>query len=374
MRSKLVAITANTSWYIYNFRRNLINELLLSGYHVVVVAPSDDYSEKIVRTNEALRIFSVDMDQGGTNPIRDFRTFLDFISIFRRIRPDIVLNFTPKNNIYGSLAAGIFRVPVINNIAGLGFIFIERKFSSVVAQKLYKLSQIFADYIFFQNFEDRNLFLEKKLANPNKVERLPGSGVDLKRFQFKPLPESNKFRFLLVARMLYEKGVVEFVDASRELREKYPNIECCVVGMLDANNPSSIPRHIVKQWHEEGAINFLGQSDCVEDEIAKAHCMVLPSYYREGVPRSLLEGAAMGRPIITTDNVGCRETVINNVSGYVCSPRSVAALYSTMERMLLMPREKLCKFGVESRYHIESQFDERRIIERYLSKIKEFVG
>lgn len=369
MPSKLIAITANTSWYLYNFRSNLIKGLLEEGYQILAIAPLDDYSKRLEALGNDVKFRSIKIDQGGTNPIKDLQTTLEFYRIYRSARPDVVLNFTPKNNIYSTLAASRFHIPVINNIAGLGSVFIQEGMVSRIARFLYRISQKHASHIFFQNQEDRDLFLQADFVNPDLTERLPGSGVDLVRFTEIPLPDSGSFRFLLVARLLYEKGVEEYAMAAKYLKTMYPQIECRVVGMLDSKNPSAIPRHVIEEWHKKGYILFLGSTDNIEEEIAKVHCLVLPSYYREGVPRSLLEGAAMGRIIITTDNVGCRETVENGKSGFLCEPKSIEDLAKTMEKVISMEADQQQQFGSFSRKHAESKFDENIVTRSYKKQI-----
>ena len=363
-----IAITANTSWYLYNFRKNTILALLENDYDVVAIAPLDKYSEKL----EALgcRFLSVSIDQGGTNPIKDMYTFFSFWRSYRRVDVDVVLNFTPKNNIYSTFAAKLRGAKVINNIAGLGVLFINENLSSKIARLLYKFTQSRVDKIFFQNEDDRKLFLENELAIESITERLPGSGVDLSRFKNIPAPDDGVVRFLLVARMLFDKGVGYYVEAARELKKKYcKSVEFRLLGFLDIDNPSAVPKGKMTEWVEAGIVNYLGVSDKVEEEIAKVDCMVLPSYYREGVPKSLLEAGAMGKPIVTTDNVGCRETVDHLINGFLCAPRSKESLINALDKVIQMSHIERLRMGRASRSKIENEFDEKIIIEKYLLAI-----
>ncbi len=225
------------------------------------------------------------------------------------------------------------KIKVINNIAGLGVLFINESFTSKIARFLYKFSQRYADKIFFQNEDDRTLFLENNMARRVITDRLPGSGADLSRFTYSPSPDDGITRFLLIARMLYDKGVGHYVEAARSLKTKYGNsVEFRLLGFLDVNNPSAVSKNEMQTWVDEGIVIYLGVSDKVEEEIAKVDCMVLPSYYREGVPKSLLESGAMGKPIVTTDNVGCRETVDDRVNGFLCMPRDTESLVNALEK------------------------------------------
>jgi glycosyltransferase involved in cell wall biosynthesis len=367
-----IAITANTSWYLYNFRKNTILALLENDYDVVAISPLDKYSEKL----EALgcRFLTVSIDQGGTNPIKDMYTFFSFWRSYRRIDVKVVLNFTPKNNIYSTFAAKLCGAKVINNIAGLGVLFINENLTSKIAKLLYKFSQSRADKIFFQNEDDRKLFLENELAPASITDRLPGSGVDLSRFKNTPAHDDDVVRFLLIARMLFDKGIGYYVEAARELKKKYnESVEFRLLGFLDVDNPSAVSKEQMTEWVKEGVVNYLGISDKVEEEIAQVDCMVLPSYYREGVPKSLLEAGALGKPIVTTNNVGCRETVDHSVNGFLCEPRSKESLMNALEKMIQMSHSERLRMGRASRFKIENEFDENIVIEKYLRAINKIL-
>lgn len=365
-----VAITANTSWYLYNFRKNTILSLIENGYEVIAIAPKDEYSKKIVELGA--QFIEISIDKGGTNPFKDLLTLLNFWRLYKKEAPTVVLNFTPKNNIYSTFAASNLNIKVINNIAGLGILFINESVASKVARYLYKHTQPKATKIFFQNEDDRELFLSNGLAPAHLTERLPGSGVDLSRFDVRTAEDDGKVRFLLIARMLVDKGIVHYVEAARQLTALYPNkVEFGLLGFLDVENPSSISKSQMNTWVEEGVVNYLGVSDKVEDEIAKADCVVLPSYYREGVPKSLLEAGAMGKPIVTTDNVGCRETVDDKVNGYLCEPRSTDSLVEKLHNIILLTHEERLAMGLKSRCKVEREFDEEIVITKYLKTVDE---
>jgi len=364
-----IAISANTSWYIYNFRKNTIISLIEQGYKIMAIAPQDEYSNKL--SELGCQLIHIDIDQGGTNPVRDLKTLFDFQLIYRKYSIDVVLNFTPKNNIYSTLAASLNGTKSINNIAGLGILFINESITSKIARFLYKISQSKASKLFFQNEDDRKLFLNKKITTTVETDRLPGSGVDLSRFIVSPTSNDGTVRFLLIARMLYDKGIGQYVEAARVLKAKHGhNVELCLLGFLDVNNPSAVSKQDMQSWVDEGIVNYLGTSDNVEQEIAKVDCMVLPSYYREGVPKSLLEAGAMGKPIVTTDNVGCRETVDDGINGFLCEPRSSASLIEKLELIMNMTHVERLAMGEKSRIKIESEFDERIVINKYLDAIK----
>ena len=364
-----IIITSNTSWYLYNFRKNTIKSLLKSGYAVVAVAPTDDYSMKLQELGAKHQ--HIDIDQGGTNPIKDLSTFVGFVNLYRKIRPAVVLNFTPKNNIYSTLAAAFVGAKSINNIAGLGMVFINENLTAKLARFLYKLSQPKAHTIFFQNEDDRALFVKHNLAPLDITDRVPGSGADLSRFSVSPSKDDGVVRFLLIARMLYDKGIGHYVEAARDLKAKYGDaVEFRLLGFLDVNNPSAVSKQDMQFWVDEGIVNYLGTSDSVEKEIAQVDCMVLPSFYREGVPKSLLEACAMGKPIVTTDNVGCRETVDDGINGYLCEPRSTSSLVEKLDLMISQSHEQRLQMGLESRTKVENEFDEKIVIKKYLEAVK----
>ncbi|QBX70762.1 glycosyltransferase family 4 protein [Aeromonas hydrophila] len=363
-----IVISANTSWYLYNFRKNTILSLLENGDSVYILAPRDKHSELLISLGASY--YDVYIDQGGANPLKDIFSFFIIWKFLYKIKPDVLLNFTPKNNIYGSLAAGLLGVRVINNVAGLGGVFLKDNITSKIVKILYRMSFRCVEKIFFQNLDDMNIFLNNKIVHEENIERLPGSGVDLNRFNYVPSEESDIVKFLLIARMLYDKGIEHYVESARILKLKYgERVEFNMLGFLDVNNPSAVTQEMMQSWVEEGVVNYFGVSDQVENEIEKADCVVLPSFYREGVPKSLLEAGAMGKPIVTTDNVGCRETVEHGVNGYLCEPRSTESLTLMLERMINLSHQDRLKMGYESRRKIAREFDEKIIIEKYISAI-----
>lgn len=369
-KNKRIAITANTSWYLFNFRENTIKKLINEGYDVVAIAPEDSYSQKI--KDLGCEYISIKIDQGGINPFKDTMTLLAIFGVLIGNRFDAILNFTPKNNIYFSLVARLFSTPVINNIAGLGNVFVNGGIVRTICRHLYRVSQGSAAKIFFQNEEDRRMFLREIIPNYTRSMRLPGSGVDLRRFSRTEAPDDGVVRFILVARMLYSKGIKQYVDCARILKKRYgEHCQFGLLGFLDVKNPSAVTAQVMTAWVEEGIIKYLGVSDNVEHEIASADCVVLPSFYREGVPKSLLEAGAMGKPIITTDNVGCRETVSHEINGFICQPQNTDSLLQVLDRMIGMSHQERCEMGKQSRVKMEREFDESIVINSYIDALNE---
>lgn len=362
-----VIIALNTSWNLFNFRAGLIRSFVAAGFEVVAVAPPDEYSPRL----QALgcRFVPLHMDNKGTHPGRDMVLFCRFLQLMRKERPQVYLGYTVKPNIYGSLAAHALNIPVINNIAGLGAVFSKNSPLTLLVRTLYRLALSRSSRVFFQNPDDQSMFVSQGLVKAKISDRVPGSGIDLVRFAPVTLPNGPTLRFLLVARMLWEKGVGDFVEAARILKQRGLCIDFCLLGFLDVQNPSSISRQQMDIWIEEGIVRYLGASDNVADEIALADCIVLPSYYREGTPRILLEAAAMARPIVTTNAVGCREVVDDGINGYLCQPRDVLGLANKMAQMAALPPEMRMKMGQRGRRKVENEFDERIVIQKYLDAV-----
>ena len=362
-----VLIALNTAWNLLNFRAGLIRALVAEGHEVIAVAPSDSYAPQLAALG--CRYLPLAMDNQGTHPGRDGLLLLRFVALFVRERPDVFFGYTVKPNVYGSLAAHLLGVPVVNNIAGLGAVFIEKSWVTAVVRRLYRLALGRSYRVFFQNADDRSLFVDGGLVRPDVTALLPGSGIDLARFAFSP-PLGNKqtFRFLLVGRMLWDKGVGEFVEAARLLRKRWPHVECCLLGFVDVLNPAAISLVQIEEWVASGAVRYLGVSDDVRHELVAADCVVLPSY-REGTPRSLLEAAAIGRPLVATDVVGCREVVDDGHNGLLCRVRDAQDLAEKMERMLLLSDEERYAMALHGRRKMEGEFDEQMVIARYLEVI-----
>jgi len=370
-----ILIALNTAWNLVNFRAGLIRALVAQGYEVVAVAPDDAYSERLAGLG--CRFVALPMDNQGTHPGRDLLLFFRFLKLLHREQPDVFLGYTAKPNIYGSLAASLRGVPVVNNIAGLGAVFIQDGWLVRLVRGLYRVALSRSAKVFFQNNDDRSLFINARMVKAEVSDLLPGSGIDLTRFTSTVdkygLPYSarnggNNFRFILIARMLKDKGVGEYVAAAKIIRARYPQAQCCLLGFVDALNPAAISRAEIDAWVAQGNVLYLGVSDDVRVEIAGADCIVLPSY-REGTPRTLLEAAAMGKPIITTDAVGCREVVDDGVNGYLCKVRDAEDLAATMLRMIELSLSERATMGAAGRKKMELQFDENIVIDKYLEVI-----
>ena len=267
---------------------------------------------------------------------------------------------------------------LINNVSGLGTAFLRGGWLGGVVCSLYRVALRRSHRVFFQNDEDRQVFIEKRLVAPARTGLLPGSGIDL--VHFSPLAfDGSSLRngaglvFLMVARLLWDKGVLEFVEAARRVKALFPESRFQLLGFLDVKNQTAVGRSDVEAWVKEGVVEYLGTSDDVRPFLAAADCVVLPSY-REGTPRSLLEAAAMGRPLLATDVPGCREVVVDGVNGLLCHVRDSVDLAEKMMQMIDMPMSALLQMGQESRSLAETRFDEQIVIRKYLEAIDEVAG
>ncbi|UOR05161.1 glycosyltransferase family 4 protein [Hymenobacter aerilatus] len=365
-----VAIVINTSWNIWNFRRSLVKALQAAGHEVLAIAPPDDYSQRL-ETELGCRYVPVLMENKGTNPAKDAQLTQRFYRIYRRERPDVVLHYTIKPNIYGTLAAKLAGIPSVNNVSGLGTVFIVRNLVSRVALGLYRFAFRFPRRVFFQNDDDRQLFLQYRLVAPGITDLLPGSGVDIQRFQ--PAAEFTRntpFTFLMIARVLYEKGIEEYFEAAKLVRQAVPGTRVQLLGGIDESGGVGVKRAIFEQWLQAGNIEYLGTSDDVASLIHQADCVVLPSY-REGTPKTLLEAAAMGKPIVTTDVPGCRETVVHGHNGLLCQVRDAADLAEKMLQVQKLSDPDLAQMGRASRQLAEQKFDEQLVLDKYLRIVEE---
>jgi len=363
-----VAVVSNTAWYLVNFRLNLMRALVAAGHEVVAVAPTDAHAHRLIEAGIAFE--PVDISGSGTNPVKEIGSVAQLRRIFRHRRVALVLSNTPKGNLYSALACLSCGLPFVPNVSGLGRVFIQRSAATLIAKVIYRLTFRHARHVFFQNLDDQALFVDAGLVRRERSERIPGSGVDLLRFAPTPVPSRPVHApvFLLVARLMWDKGVREYVEAAREVRANFPEVRFRLLGFLDVANPSAVPRSEVDGWVREGVVEYLGPTDDVRPFLADADCVVLPSY-REGVPRTLLEAASMARPIITTDAPGCRDTVLDGQSGYLCRVADADDLARKVRQFMALSQDRRAEMGRLGRCLMEERFSEQFVIDRYLATV-----
>lgn len=346
----------------------MIRALQEKGFEVEAISPHDGCETAFATMG--ITHHGITIDQQGISPRRDVITLFQYHRILKRSRPDVLLNFTPKPNIYGSLAAWALGIPVINNVAGLGTAFIRGGLLRRIVALLYKIAFRNSRTVFFQNDDDLAMFVSAGWVGEKQARLLPGSGIDVRRFRMDDdlsVPAKTVV-FLLVARLLWDKGIGEFVAAARRIRAAYPDARFQVLGFLEVANRTAVPRSDVEGWVADGIIDYLGSSADVRPFIADADCVVLPSY-REGLPRTLLEGAAMGKPLVATDVPGCRDVVEDGLTGFLCRPRDANALARACMQILALSPDERAEMGRAGRRKVETQFDERIVVARYLTAI-----
>ena len=358
---KSILIIAGLDSSLVRFRGDLIREWLAAGYEVVAAAPGREVEEQLEQIG--VKYYSIPLSRTGLNPLRDLVLLVSLVRLIRVERPGRIFSYTIKPIVYGSLAAYFFAgCRVFSMITGLGYAFAGEGGRGGLLKRLvsflYRLALKRNEKVFFQNPDDQRFFVEKVLVDEKKAVMVNGSGVNLEYFKVEPLPE-GPLTFLLIARLLVEKGIYEYIEAAKVIKEKYPEVIFRLVGWAFADNPSAIRPEEVRQWQEEGFVEILGETDDVRPFLAEAAVYVLPSY-REGTPRTVLEAMAMGRAIITTDAPGCRETVVDGVNGYLVPVKDSRVLAEAMEKFITRP-ELAGKMGRESRKLAEEKYDVHKV-------------
>lgn len=373
LKSK-ICLVSNTSWSIYNFRSGLIDLLLDMDCQVIVYAPRDDST--LLLENRGVQFFDAKIDSHGKSIIKDLAYILRFYLFLNKHRPNLIINYTIKPVIYGSLLARILNVPVLNIVTGMGIVFIRNNILTTVVKILYKIAFKNINKVFFLNSDDHNYFVKNELVKKEVCTVLPGEGVNVSKFYPEALKsyEPTTINFVLIARILWEKGVGEYVEVARLAKKTMPNARFTLLGFVDTNNPRAITKNQIKSWNDEGAIEYLGSKMDVREVLRKSDCVVLPSYYSEGLPRSLLEASAMAIPIITTNSVGCRDVVEDGMTGIICEPKSVNSLKVAIEKFYGLTYEERVAMGVAGRNKVILQFDEKIVLKIYKATITELLG
>lgn len=345
-----------------------MRSLKTRGDEVIGAGAADGYESRLEPLG--VKFVALPVPFKSINPLADLRLFWHFYRMYRGERPDVVHHFTIKPVIYGSIAARLAGVPrIVNTVTGLGFVFSDRAkpWLRRIVELQYRTALSCAHFTFFQNEDDRSLFTERRLIRSAKAGLLPGSGVDTEQFSPTTSTPTEKRTgsvvFLMMARLLQDKGVYEFIEAANRVKKEYPEAKFQLLGKRDEHNPAVVPLTDLTKWQEAGVVEYLGEVNDVRQIISEADVMVLPSYYREGTPRSLLEAAAMGKPIITTDNVGCRDVVDQGVNGILIPVKNVVALSEAMMCML-EDAERRAMMGRAGREKIMREFDEEIVIQR----------
>ena len=369
-KGRKIILSSNTAFSLYNFRLSLMRTLKKRSFEVVVVSPEDErYSELLKKEFEFYPVKN--LDRKGTNPIKDFKLMLEYFLLFKRIRPSLVINFTIKPNIYGSISAGLLNVPSISVITGLGYTFIEESWLTNLVKILYRIAFSFNRAVIFLNSEDL------KTLEPlcrSKSFLIESEGIDIRIFNssFCKDTKKNVFTFLFVGRLLKDKGVYELIQAFKRLKQENPELKLIIVGSPDEGNPDSIREEEVENWVKDGLIEWYGFQEDVRPFYCLADCVVLPSY-REGVPKVLLEAMAMEKPVITTDSVGCRNVCADGVNGFLVKPKDVESLYLAMKKMIELDPKTLNEMGKQGRKLVEEKYEVMKIVNKYIEVIESII-
>lgn len=338
--------------------------LLADGHILSALVPNDDYFDALEQAG--VQTIDLQMDRRGISFLNEALLLFRFWRVFRSVKPDLILGYTIKNNIYGALAARVLGIHFIPNVTGLGTAFESSGFLNRTVILLYKAAFKKVPKVFFQNMHDRDLFNSVHITRQDRTALLPGSGVDLDEFSPSPLPsDDDQPIFLLVARMLWDKGIFEFVEAAELVRSKYPKTRFQLLGPLDPDSRVAIDKSQLEEWVETGTVEYMGQVKDVRPYVHNADCVVLPSYYKEGTPRVLIEGAAMGRPLITTDMPGCRDVVDDGKTGFICEIKNSKDLAEKMIKIVETGNAGRSRMGANGRTKAKHEFDERIVIDAY---------
>lgn len=364
-----ILISINTTWNIYNFRLGLIQALIAKGYQILAIAPNDEYVELLEK--EGVQCFPIAINSKGTSIIEDLRLVRSYYRIFKKLKPDIILSFTIKPNIYGNYAAKSLGIPVINNVSGLGTLFIKKNISTFIAYGLYKMAFFKSDWIFFQNSEDQKLFQKKKLIKIEMTSVIPGSGVNLENFRMDRIQNPGN-TILFVGRLIGDKGIREFIEAAKILIKEKPNLKFKIVGELGYNNKTAVKEEELEDWLRLSQIHYLGKVDNMKKVYEQVDIMVLPSY-REGLSKSLIEACAMSLPIITTNVPGCKDVVEDGYNGFLCEPKDSVDLAIKISKLIDFTEQLRVNFGDNARRVAVKKFDEKLVINLYIEKIKSLI-
>lgn len=361
---KKVIVVANTTWNIYNFRLGILRKLVKEGTEVVVVAPVDNYIHYLEQLPAVRHIPLKHLTPQGKGPFRSLLLLLELFHIYRSERPDLILHFTIKPNIFGSIAAKWAGIRSIPTVTGLGYTFLHGDWLNRITVRLYRYAFSGLDCIIFHNRDDRRLFEQLGIVDSGNSLVVSGSGVNTNYFRPLPKPGSDtSFTCLFIGRLLYDKGIKEFVEAAGYLRRQASQISCRVVGDLATANPDAVPKGEFLRWIEEKNIKYYGTAADVRPFLKNCDVLVLPSY-REGMPRAILEALAMGKPIITTDVAGCREAICRD-TGLLVPVKNSKALAEAMLHLFRQDTETVQRMGDASRSRALNVFDERLIVEIY---------
>lgn len=358
---KKILILCNSDSGLYNFRKELLEELIKENYEVYVSVPIRNRESQL--TDMGCKVIDTSIDRRGKNPLADIRLIGTYLKIIKKIKPDLAITYTIKPNIYGGIICRLLKIPYIINITGLGSTFQREGIFKRLIIAMYKAAVKRASCTLFENSNNRNIFINNRILQESKTFLLNGAGVNLERYSFEELPDISLIRFIFIGRIMREKGIDELFYAAKRIKSEYNNVEFEVIGSFEEGYQKR-----VRELEEKNIISFHGVQGNVKPFIKNAHCLILPSYH-EGMSNVLLEAAAMGRPIITSNIHGCMEAVNNEKNGFLCNVKDRESLYQKITKFIKLPMENKKEMGMESRKHMENVFDRRNVVNETMSII-----
>lgn len=358
---KKVLMLVNHDVVIYNFRKELVERLLEDGHEVIISSPYGERIDDLVQMG--CKYIEATISRHGMNILEELKLLAYYRKIIKEVKPDVVLSYTIKPNIYGGMACRALNVPFIANITGLGTAVEIAGIMQKISIMLYKVAFKKIDCVFFQNTENMQFFIDNKIA-VGKHRLVPGSGVNLDYFKPLPYPDNETIEFVFISRIMREKGIDQYLEAAEFIRAKYPFTRFHICGFCEQTYENKL-----NELHLNGTIIYHGMMRDIRQIIAKTHCTIHPTYYPEGISNVLLESSACARPIITTDRSGCREVVDNEVNGYIVQQRDTVDLIKKIEKFLNIDNILKMKMGVAGRTKVENEFDRNTVVEAYMSEI-----
>jgi len=372
-KAKKVILVANSTWNIYKFRLNVLNRILQEGHEVTVIAPVDEYLEYKENYPEVRHVALKTLGRDSTNPFKDLLLIIELFRKYKWLKPDLIVHFTNKPNIFGGIATKLAGKKSIAVVTGLGYSFIREGFLTKIVQLLYRFAGRFHRKFIFENKDDQALFVDLKIVNKENAVSVKGCGVDTDYYT--PFPNGqlkDEVVFTFIGRLLHDKGIIEFMEAAKEVKAKNKNAKFVVIGEFDQNNPSTIERDSFAKWVEDGIIDYKGFVKDIRPHIANSDCIVLPSY-REGMPRTLLEGMAMGKGLIASDVPGCRETIEEGENGFLVKMQDSKSLSKAIEKFIDMPYEQRKRMGDKGRQMSVDEYNDKLIANQIYSIIKPII-
>jgi len=364
-----IVLFANIFEY-FGLRVNFLKKLRDSGFDVYLIASKDKFEKYF--SDMQFKTISLPIDRKSRNPIKELYLLIRMFRTLKDIKPNIILGFTIKPVICCGILNYIFKIPVINTMTGLGPYFFKRNLFNFFIKNLFKISQKKINKVILQNKDDYDFFIKNNLIKDIQATLIPGFGINSKYFFTSKYPKNEKITFILIGRMLWNKGIGEYVEAAKMIKKDKPNFHFQLLGSIDKENAYCIAKEQIDHWKEEKVVEYLGYTDDVRPFISKADCVVLPSY-REGMPRVLLQACAMGRPIITTNVPGCRDIIKDNQNGFICDAEDANSLKTALNKFGKLTFEEKEKMGLEARSMIENQFDEKIVFKSFLYEIQSLV-